>query len=145
MCQNIPTKRGIEIIYNIYYSKCSIYSQVVHVSNGRGISYVSRIHKKETRGDIFLGGGRHRLFTCMGMQDCSWVLVVFIRFKVLITQYLRFGPENSLVFVRLVVMVTRMCVNHWIGLMDGIAYQFNLMNMQLLSLLHWKKTNHLFL
>ena len=72
MCQNIPTKRGIEIIYNIYYSKCSIYSQVVHVSNGRGINYVSRIHKKETCGEIFLGDGRHRLFTCMGMQDCSW-------------------------------------------------------------------------
>ena len=51
--KNSPTKRGIEIIYSIYYSKCSIYSQVVHVSNGRGISYTSRIHKKETCGDIF--------------------------------------------------------------------------------------------
>ena len=43
MCQNSPMKRGIEIIY----------SQVVHVSNGRGISFASRIHKKETCGEIF--------------------------------------------------------------------------------------------
>jgi len=69
---NSATKRGIETIYRIYYLKCAIYSPVVHVSNGRGINYASRIHKKETCGEIFLGGGRHRSFTCMGMQDCSW-------------------------------------------------------------------------
>ena len=44
-------------------------------------------------------------------------LVAFIRFEVLITKYLNFGPENSLVFSCLAVMVTRMCVNHWI--VDG--------------------------
>ena len=70
MCQNSPMKRGIEIIYNIYYSKCSIYSQVVHVSNGEESAMgVESIRKRH--GEIFLGGGRHRSFTCMGMQDCS--------------------------------------------------------------------------
>ena len=53
MCQNVPTKKGIKIIYSIYILKCSIYSQVVHAGNGRGISYASRIHKKETHGEIF--------------------------------------------------------------------------------------------
>ena len=57
----------------------------------------------------------------------------FIRFEVLITQCLKFGPENSLVFARLTVMVSGMCVNHWIGLMDGIAYHFHLISVQLLS------------
>ena len=47
--------------------------------------------------------------------------MAFIRFEALITEYLKFGPENSLVFARLAVMVTGMCVNHWIGLMDGIG------------------------
>ena len=53
-------------------------------------------------------------------------LVAFIRFEALITQYLKFGPKNYLVFARLVVMVIGMCVNHWIGLMDGIAYKITL-------------------
>ena len=36
-------------------------------------------------------------------------------------------------FFCLIVMVTGMCVNHWIGLMDGIAYHFHLISVQLLS------------
>ena len=48
-------------------------------------------------------------------------LMAFIQFEALITQYLKFGPENSLVFARLAVMVTGMGVNRWIGLMDGIS------------------------
>ena len=71
MCQNIPMKKGIKIIYSIYYLKCSIDCKVVHVSNGRGINYASRIRKEETCGEIFLGGGRNRSFTCMGMKDCA--------------------------------------------------------------------------
>ena len=133
MCQNNPTKRGIQIIYRIYYLKFLIYSQVVHISNGRGINYASRIHKKETCGEIFLGGGRHRSITCHGNTRLFLGLVAFIPFEALITQYLKFEPENYLVFSRLVVMVTGMCVNHWIGLMDGIAYHFHLISVQLLS------------
>ncbi len=53
MFQNSATKTGTENIYRIYYLKCSIYSPVVHVGNGRGISYESRIHKKETSGEFF--------------------------------------------------------------------------------------------
>ena len=43
------------------------------------------------------------------------------------------NPVFEIFFARLVVMVTGMCVNHWIGLMDGIAYHFHLISMQLLS------------
>ena len=34
MCQNVPMKKGIKIIYSIYYLKCSIDCKVVHVSMG---------------------------------------------------------------------------------------------------------------
>ena len=47
--------------------------------------------------------------------------MAFIRFEALITQYLKFGPENSLVFARLIVMVTGMCVNHWVDGWDRIS------------------------
>ena len=60
-------------------------------------------------------------------------LVAFIWFEALKTQYLKFGPENLLVFSLLVVMVTGMCVNHWIGLMEGIAYHLHFICMQFLS------------
>ena len=36
-------------------------------------------------------------------------------------------------FSRLVVKVIGMGMNHWIGLMDGIAYHFHLISVQLLS------------
>ena len=49
-------------------------------------------------------------------------LMAFIQFEVLITQYLKFGPENSLVFARLVVMVTGMCESlDWVDGWDLIS------------------------
>ena len=132
MCQNNPTQRGIEIIYNIFYSKCSIYSQVVHVSNGRGISYVSRIHKKETCGDYFwevVDIDRSHAW------ECNTVLGTrgFHSVRSSDNPVFEIWTRKSLVFARLAVMVTGMCVNHWIGLMDGIAYHFHLISVQLLS------------
>ena len=49
-------------------------------------------------------------------------LMAFIWFEALITQYLKFGPKNSLVFSRLVVMVTGVCESlDWVDGWDRIS------------------------
>ena len=132
MCQNSPTKRGIEIIYNIYYLKCSIYSQVVHVSNGRGITYSSRIHKKETCGEFFwevVDIDRSHAWECKTISGT----LGFHSVRSSDNPVFEIWTRNLACFFPPCCDVTGMGVNHWIGLMDGISYHFHLINVQLLS------------
>ena len=132
MCQNSAMKRGIETIYRIYYSKCATIVQwctsVLGEESAMQVESTRKRHVERFFWEV-VDIDRSHAWECKtfpGTRGFHW-------FEVLITQYLKFGPENWLVFSCLVVMETRMGVNHWIRLMDGIAYHFHLIHRKLLS------------
>jgi hypothetical protein len=75
VCQNNPTKGGVEVIYKFPYLICKIYSRKMYLYNGKGNESESIINKENTHLEIFLGGGQGRWITCTPLQQCvldSW-------------------------------------------------------------------------